>query len=76
MNHIRKTLLAAHDQQFLVGVGIGSRHYGDGWVKEVDDETVIIEMVPLFGGGDIVIALGSISYVYPYPNSRRTEETK
>ena len=42
MNWIVKTLRAAHDRGFLVYVYTGTHCVADGYIKKIDDETIVI----------------------------------
>lgn len=71
MNWIEKTLRAAHDKRFSVEIFYGS-HWVGGYVREIDDETVVLQAHPTYGGHDFVLRLSAIAGVTPYPDEKES----
>jgi len=67
-NWIVRTLRAAHDKQFRVEICYGSNcTWVGGLVREIDDETLVLETSPAFGCHDFVVRISAICGICPYP---------
>ena len=80
MNWIVKTLHAAHDGGFLVYLYIGGQSLADGFIKEIDDETIII--VDRNGWADpdrwtdTVVLICSITHIVPVVKCLKPEKSE
>jgi hypothetical protein len=75
MNWIHKTLRAAHEQRFHVDIYTGERFVVGGFVKEIDDETIVIRPQPGYGDCESVILICSITSLVPIVAQKEKTES-